>query len=53
MDTRLKSACLCAAVLMLAACRSTVVVPESKTVLPQAFSHVQAARGSAEIGRWW
>lgn len=39
--------------LMLAACKNTVVPLESKIDIPQAFSQAEAARGSAEIGRWW
>lgn len=42
-----------AAVLMLAACQSTTVPLNSQIQVPQQFSQAEAARGSAEIGRWW
>lgn len=39
--------------LILAACKNTVVPRASKIDIPQAFNQAKAARGSAEIGRWW
>ena len=40
-------------VCILAACQSTTVPLDSQIDVPQQFSQAEAARGSAEIGRWW
>ena len=37
----------------LAACQNTTVPLDGRIDVPQQFSQAEAARGSAEIGRWW
>ena len=54
MKTRLKAVSLSLiAACTLAACQNTTVPLDGRIDVPQQFSQAEAARGSAEIGRWW
>ncbi len=54
MKTRLKAVSLSLiAACTLAACQNTTVPLDGRIDVPQQFSQAEAARGSAEIARWW
>ena len=54
MNSRLKTASLSLiAACTLVACQNTTVPLDSRIEVPRQFSQAEAARGSAEIARWW
>ena len=54
MKTRLKAVSLSLiAACTLAACQNTTVPLDGRIDVPRQFSQAEAARGSAEIARWW